>query len=94
MSDITIDASEVINNLRNMDQRTKAGITTIGNTVASQMNMLNLIINGLIELAVQQLELPQMLNGKEQHLIYLLLMVLTMVYGLRLEEILKVNIKY
>ena len=79
MSDITIDASEVINNLRNMDQRTKAGITTIGNTVASQM---------------KEMKLLQMLNGKGQHLIYLLLMVLTMVYGLRLEEILKVNIKY
>ena len=41
MSDITIDASEVISNLRNMDQRTKAGITVIGNTVASQMKEYN-----------------------------------------------------
>lgn len=37
MSDITIDASEVTNNLKNMTKRTKAGITVIGNTVASQM---------------------------------------------------------
>ena len=41
MSDITIDASEVTNNLKNMDQRTKAGITTIGSTVASQMKEYN-----------------------------------------------------
>ena len=37
MSDITIDAREVINNLKNIDERAKAGLLTIGNTTASQM---------------------------------------------------------
>lgn len=37
MSDITIDAREVINNLQNLDERAKAGLNTIGETVASQM---------------------------------------------------------
>lgn len=37
MSDITIDAREVINNLKNIDERAKAGLNTIGETVASQM---------------------------------------------------------
>ena len=37
MSDITIDAKEVINNLQNLDERAKAGLNTIGETVASQM---------------------------------------------------------
>lgn len=37
MSDITIDAKEVISNLKNLDERVKAGLLTIGNTTASQM---------------------------------------------------------
>lgn len=37
MSDFTIDAREVINNLRSLDERTKTGLNTIGETVASQM---------------------------------------------------------
>ncbi len=37
MSDITIDAREVISNLQNLDERAKAGLNTIGETVASQM---------------------------------------------------------
>ena len=37
MSDFTIDAREVINNLQNLDERVKAGLLTIGNTTAAQM---------------------------------------------------------
>ena len=37
MSDFTINAREVINNLRNLDERTKEGLNVIGETVASQM---------------------------------------------------------
>lgn len=37
MSDITINATEVINNLNNLNKRARAGLLVIGNATASDM---------------------------------------------------------
>ena len=37
MSDITIDAKQVISNLENLNKKARAGILTIGNATASKM---------------------------------------------------------